>query len=172
MAEMVIGEIRMMGFPRAPIGWLLCDGSSYPTASYGDLFGVIGYAYGGSGANFNVPDMGGRVPMHDGTGPGRSQRSIGQAGGSETVTLTADQLPAHNHSFSAVAGLADLNAPQLNQSILSNAQFDSIWMMPGKGTPEVMASQAIAMTGGNGPHDNTMPTQVINFCIAYAGDHP
>src|ERR1700761_2470674 len=112
MADMMIGEIRMMGFPKAPVGWLICDGSQYATSDYPDLFNRIGYTYGGSGANFMVPDMRSRIPIHDSH---LGDHPLGQPGGTETVPLVADNLPPHNHIFYGVASLATFNAPQSQQ---------------------------------------------------------
>jgi microcystin-dependent protein len=85
-----IGEIRMFGGNFAPVGWATCDGQLLPIAQYTALFSLIGTIYGGDGqTTFALPDLRGRLPMHIGTG-----LSIGQAGGSETVALTAANLPA------------------------------------------------------------------------------
>src|ERR1700722_13632862 len=40
-----------------PANFLIADGSSVDTTTYAKLFAVIGYTYGGSGANFNLPPM-------------------------------------------------------------------------------------------------------------------
>jgi microcystin-dependent protein len=79
-----------------PAGWLFCNGQSLSTTTYAALYAVIGYTYGGSGANFNVPDLRGRSTRGVGTG------SLGSSGGSENVTLTSSQvgLPSHNHTAS------------------------------------------------------------------------
>jgi microcystin-dependent protein len=85
-----------------PAGWLLCDGTSYPTATYPDLFAAISYTWGGSGASFNVPDLRSRVTVGagDGTGPGLTNRILATTGGEETHPLTVAELAAHNHTAS------------------------------------------------------------------------
>lgn len=90
----------------APAGFLLEDGKSYPTATYNRLFKVIGYKYGGAGANFNVPDSRGRVNIGAGAGPGLTVRVLATTGGTETVTLTTAQLAAHTHGQVSVGGSA------------------------------------------------------------------
>jgi microcystin-dependent protein len=57
------GDIKKTRSASVPTGWLRCNGASYPTSLYPDLFAVIGYGEGGSGPNFNVPDMRGRHPI-------------------------------------------------------------------------------------------------------------
>ena len=94
--DTVIGEIKAFGGAAAPAGWLLCDGASYATTTYPSLFAVIGYAYGGSGASFNVPDLRGRALLGAGTGPGLTARSRGDSGGQEAIT----DVPAHTHTYS------------------------------------------------------------------------
>jgi microcystin-dependent protein len=84
----------------APTGWLLCDGTSYPTASFPALFAVIGYNWGGSGANFNVPDMRGRMALGAGQGTGLTNRALAAKGGEEAHVLTIAELAQHNHSAS------------------------------------------------------------------------
>ena len=89
----------------APSGYLLCDGRSLLRADYPALFAVLGTTYGAAdGAHFNLPDHRGRVSVTldnlGGTDAGRlaAANTIGGTGGAETVTLTAQQIPAHSHS--------------------------------------------------------------------------
>lgn len=93
----------------APAGYLLRDGKSYPTAEYDRLFKVIGYKYGGAGANFNVPDDRGRVIVHAGSGPGLTVRAIAAKEGVETVVLTTGQLASHTHTQISVGGSASVS---------------------------------------------------------------
>jgi microcystin-dependent protein len=93
----------------APTGYLLQDGKSYPTAEYNRLFKVIGYKFGGSGANFNVPDSRGRVIVGAGAGPGLTVRTIGAKEGAETIALTTGQLASHSHTQTPVGGSASVS---------------------------------------------------------------
>lgn len=102
------GTLFDFGGTVAPAGYLLTDGKSYPTAEYNRLFKVIGYNFGGEGANFNVPDTRGRVRVGTGSGPGLSVRAIGAKGGAETVTLTSGQLASHSHGQVSVGGTANV----------------------------------------------------------------
>jgi microcystin-dependent protein len=95
-----IGEVELFGFNYAPVGWAYCNGQLLPIASYQALFSLLGVTYGGDGVTtFAVPDLRGRVAIHQGTGPGLSTRTIGQSGGTETVTLSVTQMPSHTHTI-------------------------------------------------------------------------
>jgi len=97
MSDPYVGEIRMFGGNFAPAGWSFCDGSSLSISENEVLYQLIGTTYGGDGqSTFNVPDLRGRVPVHQGTGAGGNYQT-GQTGGAEQVTLTSQQLPVHNH---------------------------------------------------------------------------
>lgn len=84
----------------APVGWILCDGTSYPTATYPALFTVIGYAFGGSDVNFNVPDCRSRMTVGAGQGTGLSSRALAAKGGEETHLLSIAEMPSHSHTDS------------------------------------------------------------------------
>ena len=74
-----------------PAGWLLCDGASLNTAGYANLFTAIGYAYGGAGANFNLPNLVSKFPKGSAT-------QTATTGGSNSITLTTAEMPAHTHT--------------------------------------------------------------------------
>ena len=102
MSQPFIGQIKIFGGNFAPAGHAFCDGALMPIVQNEALFSLIGTTYGGDGqTTFAVPDLRGRVPVHQGTGAGLTARVLGQTGGTETVTLTAPQLPAHSHPASA-----------------------------------------------------------------------
>jgi microcystin-dependent protein len=89
------GEVRAFAGSTISSGWLACDGTSFTTAAKAALFAAIGYTWGGSGANFNVPDLRGRQLIGDGTGAGLTARTLGDAGGQEAIT----DVPQHNHAL-------------------------------------------------------------------------
>lgn len=76
-----------------PEGFLLCDGSSYTTTNYPNLFALIQYTYGGSGSTFNIPDL------RDKRGYMDSNYSLGTISGANSITLTESQLPQHTHNM-------------------------------------------------------------------------
>src|SRR5262245_52997972 len=100
MSEAFIGEIRMFAFPRIPTGWVLCNGSPLSIANYTPLYSVIGTTYGGDGVTtFAVPDLRGRVPIHQGQGTSLPPYQLGQLGGEDQHTLLNNELPIHSHAL-------------------------------------------------------------------------
>lgn len=170
MPDPYIGEIRMFAGNFAPAGWALCNGQLLPISEYDALFALYGTTWGGDGqSTFAVPDLRGRLPMHQGTGPGLSNRILGEAAGSETVTLTAAQLPAHSHPLYASTGTADRGDP--SGALTGNSGSANIY---GGGNPAaVLGAGAIPPSGGGGaPHDNLMPYLCINFIVSLYGVFP
>src|SRR6185436_5544147 len=98
MGQPYVGEIRMFGGSFAPAGWAFCNGQTLPISENETLFNLIGTTYGGDGQEtFNLPDLQGRLPMHMGTGPDGNTYQLGEKDGVESVTLSASQIPVHNH---------------------------------------------------------------------------
>jgi len=96
----MIGEIKWVPYQFAPRGWALCNGQLLAIAQNSALFSLIGTTYGGDGrTTFALPDLRGRSVVHAGTGPGLTGRALGERGGSETHTLTVDQLAPHAHAI-------------------------------------------------------------------------
>lgn len=174
MTTPYVGEIRLFAFPRIPSGWFACDGSLKSIAENEVLFTLLGTTYGGDGVNtFAVPDLRGQVPLHMGTGPGLSNRPLGQRSGSESVTLLPTQLPLHTHPFSVNSTLATSNVPAANLLLTAPSNNDKMYTSDLTGlTAYALAPASTGATGGNLPHENTMPTLTASFCIAWAGIFP
>jgi microcystin-dependent protein len=162
MSDPYIGEIRMFGGNFAPVGWLLCQGQLLPISQFDALFNLIGTTYGGDGQqSFALPNLQSRMPMHQGGG-----FVLGQTGGVETVTLNTQQLPIHTHA--PVANTAGNGTSPNNQYWAGYAKT-----MYSSQTPSAaMAPNALSPSGGNQPHENMSPYQVINFIIATEGIYP
>lgn len=167
MATPYVGEIRMFAFGRTPNWWVQCDGSLLPISEYDVLFALIGTTYGGDGqTTFAVPDLRGRAPIHQGTGPGLGTRVIGERAGLEQVPLTVPQLPAHTHPVAAT-GAATLSSPENRRYGTTTAPTYVDTMATGQLAPE-----ASALVGGGLPHNNMMPSLTVSFAIAWAGIFP
>lgn len=175
MSTPYIGEIRMFSFGNrgAPNGWQACDGSLLAIAEYDALFALIGTTYGGDGqTTFAVPDLRGRLPVHQGTGPGLSTYVIGQKAGTETVTLLTTQMPAHNHTLVATSAAATTGTP--GNSVLPGAVSDQTAYLTNITGARAfsLAASATSLAGGSQPHENCMPTLTVQYCIAVFGIFP
>ena len=170
MSEPFVGEIRMFAGNFAPRGWAFCDGQLLAVSQNDALFSLLGTMYGGDGrTTFGLPEMRGRLPIHYGSGPGLTQRRLGQKGGAEEVTLTTGELPSHNHGpVGATNDLGSERAAVGNVPALLTAED---LYGPG-GDPVNMASQAVSSVGGSRSHDNMQPFLCINFIIALFGIYP
>ena len=168
MSDPFLGEIRLFAGTFAPAGWAFCDGGLYPISENDALFQLIGTTYGGNGqTTFALPDLRGRVPLHQGQGPGTSPRTLGEVGGSETVTLLASQMPAHTHALHASTALATGTAPGgALLAATSVASYD-----PGAAAT-AMAAGAVGLAGGDQPHENMAPTLTLNYIISLFGIFP
>ena len=110
--EPFVGEINYVAFNFAPDGWLQCDGQTLPFSQYQALYSLIGTTYGGDGVtNFKLPDMRGKIPVHQGQHPGGSVFTLGQTSGAENATLTINNMPAHNHPATATSISTSTVAP-------------------------------------------------------------
>ncbi len=168
MSEPFVGEIRMFAGNFAPRGWAFCDGQLLAVSQNDALFSLLGTIYGGDGrTTFGLPDVRGRIPLHQGTGPGLSPRSLGSKGGEEKVTLTTNQLASHTHNFNANSAMATDFAPQ--GKVLAQA---SVAIYENANADTSLASSSIANAGGSQSHTNLMPTLCVNFIIALVGIYP
>jgi microcystin-dependent protein len=175
MSTPYIGEIRIFAFGSrgAPNGWQLCDGSLLPISQNNALFALIGTTYGGDGqTTFAVPDMRGRIPIHQGTGPGLSNYVIGQKSGTETVTVLATQMPAHTHTLALTTSAATVDAP--SGTVVPGAiSGDTLYTNSTAGLTRVaMSASSTSQSGGSQPHNNLMPTVTVSYCMATQGIFP
>jgi microcystin-dependent protein len=169
VSEPFVGEIRMFGFNFPPQGWALCDGQLLSISQNAALFSLLGTTYGGDGeSTFALPDLRSRVPVSQGQGEGLSSYAEGQAGGTETVTLAAAQMPAHTHAVSASSSPAASERPA--GRVLARSPDHSY--IPEPDTDTVMNAKMIGAAGNSQPHDNIQPYLVLNFCIALQGVFP
>jgi microcystin-dependent protein len=171
MSQPYVGEIRLFAGNFAPSGWALCQGQLVAIAENDTLYNLIGTTYGGDGQNtFALPDLRGRVPVHQGQGPGLSSRVLvlGQTGGSETVTLQPGQTPAHTHAAHASTAAATVATP--GDAVLAVTTAASYGAGP---ATTAMASGAIGSVWGNPqPHENMAPTLTVNYIISLFGIFP
>ncbi|MGR3276433.1 phage tail protein [Acaryochloris marina NIES-2412] len=170
MSEPFVGEIRMFAGNFAPRGWALCDGQLLAVSQNDSLFSLLGTIYGGDGrTTFGLPDLRGRVPIHAGSGPGLTNRSLGSKSGTETETLTVNQLPSHTHELQGTTNIGTQPNPggyvlATNTSMKPYAVNETL--------DATLASQSISNLGGSQSHTNLQPFLCINFIIALFGIYP
>jgi microcystin-dependent protein len=164
VSEPFIGSIILFAGNFAPRGWAFCNGQILSIAQNTALFSLLGTTYGGNGqTTFALPDLRGRAAIHAGQGPGLAAYDLGQNGGTETVTLSAAQMPAHTHPQPATNGQQTTNRP-------NNA-------LPARGGAYANESDGSALhppasAGGGQPHDNRSPYLTLNYIIALEGIYP
>jgi microcystin-dependent protein len=164
MAQPYVGEIRMFAGNFAPAGWMFCEGQLLPISEYETLFNLIGTTYGGDGqSTFALPDLRGRVPLHQGNG-----FTLAETGGVESVTLTVSQIPAHSHAFLATSSFGTAAGPGSN--VL--AQTQAIKLYDSTAPATAMAPGTSGGTGGSQPHDNFQPYLCVDFIISLFGIFP
>jgi microcystin-dependent protein len=174
MTQPYVGEVRIFGFPRIPTGWFACNGSLKSIAEYSTLFTLIGTAYGGDGVStFAVPDLRGQLPLHWGRGPGLSPRTIGEAAGTENVTLLLSNIPTHNHNFMVTKAAATTVTPG-NTVTLGALPSDGLYEngVTRSSTSADLMTGLLTQSGESIGHENTMPTLTLSICIAWAGIFP
>ncbi|HEY8209241.1 MAG TPA: tail fiber protein [Myxococcaceae bacterium] len=179
MSEPFLGEVRMFGGNFAPRGWAFCNGQLLSIAQNTALFSLLGTTYGGDGVTtFALPNLQGRFPMHWGNGQGLSQRTLGEVTGTESVTLTTNQMPSHTHAVTIGANTSDGN---------TDAPAGAVWAkaVDGSGNPisayvsglnpltnTTMAPATSSATGGNQPMPVMNPFLCLSFIIALEGIFP
>jgi microcystin-dependent protein len=164
MSQPFIGEIRMFGGNFAPAGWALCQGQALAISDNDALFNLIGTTYGGDGqSTFNLPNLQGRLPLHQGSG-----FVIGQNAGAESVTLTVQTIPAHSHPMAA--SLNNALSSTVAGNIVGSVGATQIYREAAAASP--MASTACTFTGGSQPHENMQPFLCLNFIISLFGIFP
>ena len=165
-----IAEIKMFAGNFAPRGWAFCQGQLLPINQNQALFSLLGTIYGGDGrTTFALPDLRGRTAIGPGNGPGLSTYREGQNGGVEYVTLTANQMPSHNHRINAVTTVGNSTTPT-NHLLADSAAFDDEFSNATANT--MMSSTMVTNTGGNQSHENRQPFLAIYYIIALQGVFP
>lgn len=167
MAQPYVGEIRLFAGNFNPNGWMFCEGQLLPISENETLFQLIGTTYGGDGqSTFALPDLRGRVPIHQGNG-----RVLAEAAGVEQVTLTTNQLPVHTHA--ALASSAPGNATNPTGAFPAIATSSQPGIVAyGSSSVVPMQNLAINPSGGSQPHENMQPYLVMSYIISLFGIFP
>lgn len=170
MAQPYVGEIRMFAGNFPPVGWMFCDGQLLPISENETLFQLIGTTYGGDGeSTFALPNLQSRVPIHQGTFAGTTFQ-LAEAAGTESVTLTTQQIPIHTHPMMCSSGGGSPSADPTNGVAAPSdvGQYSTVGPDVQMGTPPTASD----ITGGSQPHENCSPFLCINFIISLFGIFP
>lgn len=181
MSDYFLGEIRAFSFGIVPQDWLPCEGQILQIQQYAALSSLLGKYFGGDGVKtFALPDLRGRVIVGYGNytdASGQASYGYGNAGGAETVALTAAQTPSHNHYLMGSTAAGTIANPSANY--ISSwgpstpvPQSQNLYAAPGQGAVVPLNPGSLEATGGGQGHNNVQPFLVINYCIATAGIYP
>lgn len=170
MGQPYVGEIRMFAGSFPPVGWALCQGQLMSISENETLFNLIGTIYGGDGqSTFGIPDLQGKTPVHQGTLNGGSTYQIGEKAGVESVTLTVNQIPAHNHPMVA----SNNPGTQVNANGLIICSSPSIKYFIEDIPPDAnLNAGVVSGVGGSQPHENMQPYLCISYIISLFGVFP
>lgn len=169
-----VGSLQAYAGASAPTGWLLCDGTSYSTSAYPELFSVLAYTYGGSGANFNVPDLRGRMPIGAGTGAQNGGSGSGVISGGTGITARTrgqfggdTRLQQHSHDVRS------------NNALSQPAYYDYIGggtsqtiLRPNTNVTMTPTGEWRAQNTGSGSGENMPPFLVTTYIIKAVPDAP
>jgi microcystin-dependent protein len=170
MSDPFVGEIRMVGFNFAPVGWATCNGQLLPISQNQALFSLLGTTYGGNGtSNFALPNLQGRVPVHEGSN-GSGSYVLGQAAGAETVKLTVNNLPAHSHQVNCVDSGGTQASPAGTYPAIESTGTSLDYSIANP-TAQMIPTM-IADTGGGQAFSVEQPYLCVNFIIALQGIFP
>jgi microcystin-dependent protein len=170
MSSPFVAEIRILPYNFAPTGWASCDGQLLPISQNTALFSLLGTFYGGDGkSTFALPNLRDSVPMHQGQGPGLSQRFLGESAGEQFVTLLTSEMPAHTHTLNDSTKPATEASP--NDQYLAKGAGVGMYDAATQPTTN-LDLQALALAGGSLPHNNMQPYLTVQYCIALQGVFP
>jgi len=168
MAQPYVGELRIFAGNFAPAGWMFCQGQLLPISENETLYQLIGTTYGGDGQDtFGLPDLRGRLPIHQGNGGGDTY-TLAETGGAEEVTLSINQIPAHSHPMLGAAG----NGSQANPKNNVLASSTLVKLYSGEAADTAMSATSITSIGGSQPHTNFQPYLCLNYIISLFGIFP
>lgn len=172
MANPFLGEIRVVGFNFAPVGWAICAGQILPISQNTALFSLLGTQYGGNGTtNFALPNLQGTVAIGQGQGPGLSSRTPGEVDGSEGVTISQFTMSTHSHRMAGTTSSATTTDPTnaVPATPFVNARIQNLYHSSQDSLEE---ADAVQSAGGGQPHENRQPVMAMTVIIALEGIFP
>jgi microcystin-dependent protein len=170
MSDPFVAEVRIVGFNFAPKGWAFCNGQLLPISQNTALFSLLGTTYGGDGrSTFGLPNFQGSVGIQEGQGNGLNYYSLGEIGGSSSVTLLQSEIPSHTHNVLTALDPGDTNV--MTGNAISRSSGASVYS--NAASPVVTMNQMmVGVSGGSQPHNNMQPYLTLNYIIAMQGIFP
>ena len=166
-----IGQIICVGWNFEAVGWMRMEGQALPISEFDALFFLIGTTYGGDGqTTFRLPDLRGRVMLHQGQGPSTSNYTLAQFGGSETKTLTTQNLPNHSHQYAVLGSSNDATSQSAAGKAAASKTGVALYTEPVNIVNQ--AGRPSGVAGSGLPVDNLKPTLTVNCQIAVSGIFP
>ena len=172
MSEPFLGQLALVGFNFAPIGWALCAGQLLSISQNTALFSLLGTTYGGDGkSTFALPNMQGAIPVSSGQCPGGSYYDLGELSGIDSVTLLQTEIPVHTHPMTAVTGrVTPVTSPA--GAVFATATGSTPYQSPPPPLDQTLNGGVISPVGGSQPHNNIAPSLPLCWIIAMQGVFP
>jgi microcystin-dependent protein len=170
-AVQFVGEMRIFPYTFAPSGWLFCNGQTLQVSQYSALYSLIGASYGGGGSSFMLPNLQLRAALGAGQGTGLTNQNLGTTGGSQTVTLSTNQMPAHSHALMAASGAGDSHDPTGRTWASATVGRQAVKLYGPNGGAN-MSTGAFPSAGSGQAHNNMPPYQELHYAIATSGMFP
>jgi microcystin-dependent protein len=189
--EPYLGSVCFSVTNYCPEGYLEANGQQLAINDYQALYTLLGTTYGGTTTTFNLPDLRGRVPVGQGTGPGLMPVVQGQKRGVESVMLSESNLPPHSHtptftpgsssalSLNATTTTATSATPTTTANQLGSSTGPSVKIYaPGGGTQVPLAGVGGAVVtvqpagSGSAAVPVMTPQSVLRACVVVRGIYP
>jgi microcystin-dependent protein len=173
MSNVYMAQITLFPYNFAPRGWAFCQGQTLDISQNSALYALVGTTYGGNGqTTFLLPQLTGATAINWGQGPGLSNYTIGQALGTDNVTLTTNQIPGHSHTADVnTTALANVvNTPANGSWIYTKATGSDLFSNTAPNA--AFNASALQASGAGQPHSNEQPFLALNYCIALEGLFP
>jgi len=183
MASPYLSQILMFAGNFAPKNYAFCNGQTLSISQNAALFSLLGTTYGGNGVTtFALPNLQSSFAPSFGQGPGLQNYTLGLVGGSQSVTLTQQTVPSHQHFMTAGTNASATTSSTVSNTVLlgnpsavaTNAQLYANPPTSGQPAliPKALAAGVCSTVGNSQGHPNLMPSLCISFCIALVGIFP
>ncbi|WP_082462682.1 phage tail protein [Sphingobium sp. Leaf26] len=170
-SEPFLGQLALLPYNFCPRGWADASGQILSIAQNTALFSLLGTTYGGNGqTTFALPDLRGRAPIGQGSGPGLAQHDLGEVAGEESTTITILNMPAHTHTIRATNEPGNKGGP--GAKLLASDATVNKYSDTANAPNVSMNPQMVTPSGGSQPISIRDPYLALRWCIALQGIFP